>query len=247
MSQCTRSLCSYERIVCKLIWKPDSHRRPRKDHCALSQDCAELQSASQCLMIYFSCGFRHSNPRCSIQRYGMRYLLIQRPMLINPKSLPILQRLLNRDSAENASRHTTFVEQVFAQADGHVVKLSDPWGIVRRAAKGNGLLDSLRWLRLFARSGVDIDVPIFAEYSELSRKGLVTLEQASVFAEATLMSVWTKSMGRQDLQKSISTMIGSLQPAIKSALRSSSDNASWWVSGYYYLYCLITDYMIEVH
>ncbi|KAG1803828.1 uncharacterized protein HD556DRAFT_1226659 [Suillus plorans] len=156
----------------------------------------------------------------------LMWLQTLEPEVLDTASLPILQRLLNRDSAENASRHTTFVDQVFAQADGHVVKLSDPWGIVRRAAKGNGLLDSLRWLRLFARSGVDINVPIFAEYSELSRKGLVTLKQASVFAEATLMSVWTKSMGRQDLQKSISTMIVSLQPAIKSALRSSSDNAS---------------------
>jgi hypothetical protein len=149
-------------------------------------------------------------------------------MFINSKSLPILQRLLNRDPTESTSRHTTYVDQIFAQVDGHVAKLSDPWGMVRQAAKENGLLDSLRWLRLFARSGVDINVPIFAEYSELSRKGLVTLKQASVFAEATLLSVWTKSTGRQDLQKLISTMIASLQPAIQSALRSSIDNASWW-------------------
>ncbi|KAG2034905.1 hypothetical protein BDR03DRAFT_900655 [Suillus americanus] len=148
------------------------------------------------------------------------------PEVLDTASLPILQRLLNRDSAENTSRHTTFVDQIFAQVDGHAVKISDPWGMVRRAAKENGLLDSLRWLRLFARSGVDIDFPIFIEYSELSRRGLVTLKQASVFAEATLLSVWTRSMGRQDLQKLISIMIASLQPVIKSALRSSSDDAS---------------------
>ncbi|KAG1772712.1 hypothetical protein EDD22DRAFT_947279 [Suillus occidentalis] len=147
--------------------------------------------------------------------------------VLDTASLPILQRLLNRDSTESTSRHTTFVDQIFAQVDGHVAKLSDPWGMVRRAAKENRLLDSLRWLRLFARSGVDINVPIFAEYSELSQKGLVTLKQASVFAEATLLSVWTKPTGRQDLQKLISTMIASLQPAIQSALQSSIDNASW--------------------
>ncbi|KAG1782540.1 hypothetical protein EV702DRAFT_387062 [Suillus placidus] len=156
----------------------------------------------------------------------LMWLQTLEPEVLDTASLPILQRLLNRDSAENTSRHTTFTDQIFAQLDGHVVKLSDPWGMVRRAAKENGLLDSLRWLRLFARSGVDINVPIFAEYSELSQKGLVTLKQASVFAEATLLSVWTRSMGRQDLQKLISTMIASLQSAIKSALRSSSDNAS---------------------
>ncbi|KAG2054622.1 hypothetical protein BDR06DRAFT_982221 [Suillus hirtellus] len=122
----------------------------------------------------------------------LTWLQTLEPEVLDTASLPILQRLLNRDSAENASRHTMFVDQVFAQADVHVVKLSDPWGIVRQAAKGNGVLDSLRWLRLFARSGVDINVSIFAEYSELSRKGLVTLKQASVFAEATLISVWTK-------------------------------------------------------
>lgn len=148
------------------------------------------------------------------------------PEVLDTASLPILQRLLNRDSTESTSRHTTFVDQIFAQVDGHVAKLSDPWGVVRRAAKENGLLGSLRWLRLFARSGVDINVPIFAEYSELSRKGLVTLKQASVFAEAILLSVWTKLTGRQDLQRLISTMIASLQPAIQSALQSSIDNAS---------------------
>ncbi|KAG1827253.1 uncharacterized protein BJ212DRAFT_1256361 [Suillus subaureus] len=155
----------------------------------------------------------------------LMWLQTLKPEVLDTASLPVLQRLLNRDSAENTSRHTTFVDQIFAQVDGHAVKISDPWGMVRRAAKDNGLLDSLRWLRLFARSGVDIDVPIFAEYSKLSRKGLVTLKQASVFAEATLVSVWTRSMGRQDLQKLISTMIASLQPAIESALRSSSDDA----------------------
>ncbi|KAG2078289.1 hypothetical protein BDR04DRAFT_1131999 [Suillus decipiens] len=156
----------------------------------------------------------------------LMWLQTLEPEVLDTASLPILQRLLNRDSAENTSRHTTFVDQIFAQVDGHVVKLSDPWGMIRRVAKENRLLDSLRWLRLFARSGVDINIPIFAEYSELSRKGLVTLKQASFFAEATLLSVWTRSTGRQDLQKSISTMIVSIQPAIRSALRSSSDNTS---------------------
>jgi hypothetical protein len=156
----------------------------------------------------------------------LMWLQTLEPEVLDTASLPILQRLLNRDSAETTSRHTAFVDQIFAQVDGHVAKISDPWGMVRRAAKGNELLDSLRWLRLFARSGVDIDVPIFAEYSELSRKGLVALKQASIFVEATLLCVWTRSMGRQDLQKSISTMIASLQPAIESAFRSSSDDAS---------------------
>ncbi|KAG1753463.1 hypothetical protein EDB19DRAFT_1903124 [Suillus lakei] len=156
----------------------------------------------------------------------LMWLQTLEPEVLDTASLPILQRLLNRDSAENTSRHTTFVDQIFAQVDGHVAKLSDPWGMVRRAAKENRLLDSLRWLRLFARSGVDINVPIFAEYTELSRKGLVTLKQASVFAEATLLSAWTRSMGRQDLQKLVSAMIASQQPAIQNALQSSGDNAS---------------------
>ncbi|KAG0707722.1 hypothetical protein DFH29DRAFT_594927 [Suillus ampliporus] len=156
----------------------------------------------------------------------LMWLQTLEPEVLDTASLPILQRLLNRDSAESTSRHTTFVDQIFAQVDGHVVKLSDPWGMVRRAAKQNGLLDSLRWLRLFARSGVDINVPIFAEYSELSRKGLVILNQGSVFAEAALLSAWTRSMGRQDLQKSVSTMVSSLLPTIQNTLRSSDNNAA---------------------
>lgn len=144
------------------------------------------------------------------------------------QSLSSLQRLLNQDTAENVPRQSTFVDQILARIDGHVVKLSDPWGMVRRAAKQNGLLDSLRWLRLFARSGVDINVPVLAEYGELSRKGLVTMEEGSVFSGIALLSTWTRSMGRQDLQTSVSTMFASLEPAIQNALRSSGDNASWW-------------------
>ncbi|OAX44683.1 hypothetical protein K503DRAFT_196614 [Rhizopogon vinicolor AM-OR11-026] len=156
----------------------------------------------------------------------LMWLQTLEPEVLDRASLQSLQRLLNRDAAENTLRHSTFVDQILAQVDGHVVKLSDPWGMVRRAAKQNRLLDSLRWLRLFARSGVDIDVPVFAEYSELSRRGLVTLKQGSVFAEVALLSTWTRSMGRQDLQKSVSTMFASLEPAIQNALRSSGDNAS---------------------
>lgn len=137
-----------------------------------------------------------------------------------------MPRLLNQDAAENAPHHSTFVDQILTQVDGHVVKLSDPWGMVRRAGKQNGLLDSLRWLRLFARSGVDINISILAEYSELSRRGLVTLQQGSVFAGIALLSAST--VGRQDLQKSVSIMFASLEPAIQNALRSSRDNATWW-------------------
>ncbi|OJA10550.1 hypothetical protein AZE42_03139 [Rhizopogon vesiculosus] len=156
----------------------------------------------------------------------LMWLQTLEPEVLDRASLQSLQRLLNQDAAENTLRHSTFVDQILAQVDGHVVKLSDPWGMVRRAAKQNGLLDSLRWLRLFARSGVDIDVPVFAEYSELSRRGPVTLKQGSVFAEVALLSTWTRSLGRQDLQKSVSTMFASLEPAIQNALRSSDDNAS---------------------
>lgn len=119
------------------------------------------------------------------------------------------------------------MDQILAQVDGHVLVLSDPWGMVRRSAKRNGLLDTLRWLRLFARSGVDINVPVLAEYSELSRRGLVTLEQGLVFAGVTLLSAWNRSIGQQDLQKSVSTMFAGLEPAIRNALRSLGDNASW--------------------
>jgi len=142
------------------------------------------------------------------------------------QSLPSMQRLFNQDGAENIPRHSVFVDQILTQADGHVVKLSDPWGMVRRAAKQNGLLDSLRWLRLFARSGVDISEPVLAEYGELSREGLVTLKQGSVFSGITLLSAYTRSMGRQGLQGSVSTMLASLEPAIQNALRSSGYNAS---------------------
>jgi len=120
------------------------------------------------------------------------------------------------------------VDQILAQVDGRVLALSDPWGMVRRAAKQNGLLDTLRWLRLFARSVVDINVQALAEYGELSRRGRVTLEQGLVFAGVTLLSAWQRPMGRQDLQKSVSTMFAGLEPAIQNALRSLGDNASWW-------------------
>ncbi|KAG1756739.1 uncharacterized protein EDB91DRAFT_1332497 [Suillus paluster] len=192
----------------------------------LGSSCPEPSSTAERSLRFIIRLCRASVDFTALDDLFLMWLQTLEPEVLDTASLPILQRLLNRDSAESTSRHTTFVDQIFAQGDGHVVKLSDPWGMVQRAVKQNGLLDSLRWLRLFARSGVDINAPIFAEYSELSRKGLVTLKQGSVFAEATLLSAWTRSMGRQDLQKSVSTMIASLQPAIQNALQSSGDDAS---------------------
>ncbi|KAF9246494.1 hypothetical protein BU15DRAFT_40292 [Melanogaster broomeanus] len=141
-------------------------------------------------------------------------------------SMPSLQRLLNRD-ADSAARFSTYVDATLASPGGGGLEMADPWGVIRRfTEQPNGLTSGIMWLRLLARSGVEIDVPRFVEFGNIARKRNTNLAQAAIFVEAMLTSTWLRSMGRQGLQPVIANLLTFLGPAIQTSLQRTTNLSS---------------------
>ncbi|KIJ69367.1 hypothetical protein HYDPIDRAFT_36436 [Hydnomerulius pinastri MD-312] len=143
--------------------------------------------------------------------------------VLDKASMPSLQRLLNRD-ADSAARFSTYIDATLTNPGGGGLELADPWGVVRRFTdRADGLTSGLMWLRLFARSGVEIDVPTFVQFGNIVRKHDAALAQGAIFVEALLTSTWLRSMGRQDLQPAVASMLSFLEPAIQGSFHPTSN------------------------
>lgn len=83
------------------------------------------------------------------------------------------------------------------------IPIMDPWRVVIDvASKGlEGLKQGLRWLCLFASSGVDIPIATFLQLSAMARDFDSSFEDQTMLCEAAFMATWTKSIGRYELQR----------------------------------------------
>ncbi|KAF9227889.1 hypothetical protein BS17DRAFT_410421 [Gyrodon lividus] len=146
--------------------------------------------------------------------------------VLDEASMPSLQRLLNRDT-DGAARFSTYVDATLASPGGGGLETADPWGVTRRfTERPDGLTSGLMWLRLFARSGVEIDVPTFAEFGNIARKRDTKLAQGAIFVEAMLTSTWLRSMGRQELQPVVANMLTFLASAVQTGLQQTTNLSS---------------------
>ncbi|KAF8844936.1 hypothetical protein BDN67DRAFT_942465 [Paxillus ammoniavirescens] len=143
--------------------------------------------------------------------------------VLDEASMPSLQRLLNRD-ADSAARFSTYIDATLASPGGGGLEMADPWGVIRRfTERPDGLTSGLMWLRLFARSGVEIDVPTFIEFGNMAHKQDTKLAQGGIFVEAMLTSAWLRSMGRQELQPVVANMLTFLAPAVQTSLQRTTN------------------------
>ncbi|EGN95947.1 hypothetical protein SERLA73DRAFT_93794 [Serpula lacrymans var. lacrymans S7.3] len=138
-------------------------------------------------------------------------------------SLPSLQRLFNRE-AETTSRFSTIIDATLTSADTSSLYSIDPWRIVHKTAleSREGFSRSLNWLRLFARSGVDITVPTFVEFASRARVHASSLADCSILVDAAFLSTWLRSMGRQELQSIFSPLHSYLSPPIMQQMKSGN-------------------------
>ncbi|KAI0054105.1 hypothetical protein FA95DRAFT_1480391 [Auriscalpium vulgare] len=118
-----------------------------------------------------------------------------------------LQRLLNREGGINQRSSSMNLLNATAVDSAGVLNM-DPWNIVLRTASSSeeGLRKGLRWLSLFARSGVDIPVAMFQRFAALTGRFKLTLCDTVVLLEAAFSSTWLKSLGRQDLIATIGSL-----------------------------------------
>ena len=137
--------------------------------------------------------------------------------------MPSLLRLF----PEEKSRFSTIVNSTLTTAaDVKTVTTPDPWRVLLGLATqtSEGLSRSLHGLCVFARSGVDIAVPIFFQFSSaISGFGGPSLADSLLLVEAVYCSAYLKSIGRQELQGMLSSLHFRLAPHVLHCLRTRND------------------------
>ena len=115
-----------------------------------------------------------------------------------------LPRLLNRE-AETPARWTSAFDATMNSFEHADAPLLDPWKVVINIASKSyeGLRKTLEWLGVFAFSGVDIPSSTFTRLLSLIREFNTPFECDILLCRAVFMSIWVKSLGRQDLQELI--------------------------------------------
>ncbi|TDL27495.1 hypothetical protein BD410DRAFT_782583 [Rickenella mellea] len=138
---------------------------------------------------------------------------------LQQQAIVALPRLFNRDVDTN--NRTTVISEIPIIGQIPIHPSLDPWRVVmdEAARNGEGLSKSIKWLRLFATSAVDIPITSFLRISAFARDIGGSFEDHAMLAEATLMSTWMVSLGRQDLQAMISELHTRQSAWIRDSLR----------------------------
>ncbi|EMD38403.1 hypothetical protein CERSUDRAFT_113558 [Gelatoporia subvermispora B] len=132
-----------------------------------------------------------------------------------------LNRLFNRE-VEASQRFSAIIDPRQTLTDATSLANVNALRTMTDIATSNkdGFQQAIHWLCLFLRSGVDIPIPIFQQFSNLAQRFGATLEDCSVLVKATLWSAWLKSLGRQELQSVISVIQTYVTAEIVSCLQS---------------------------
>lgn len=135
--------------------------------------------------------------------------------------MPALHRLFPRET-EMSQRPGTIIDLGTVLADGNGAISSDPWRIVLSTASTSrtGLLRSLQWLCLFARSGIEIPINIYLRFSTLTKQFDASLTDSLLLVEALMSSTWLKSIGRQELQSVFTGLHSRLASRVLDGLQS---------------------------
>ncbi|KAI0273752.1 hypothetical protein BC834DRAFT_227074 [Gloeopeniophorella convolvens] len=142
-----------------------------------------------------------------------------------------LQRLLNREASMN-QRLSSFIDTRVSLADASSITAIDPWSMVIRIASADrdGLCRSLQWLCVFARSAVDVPGSVFQRFESLADRFKLSTAETYPLVQAALLSVWLKSLGRQELQNVMSSIHLRLSSEISKLL--SQGNVSTIISDF---------------
>jgi hypothetical protein len=138
--------------------------------------------------------------------------------------MPSLPRIFSRD-AETSHRFSANFDSVETQTESHVSIVADPWRpLVRISSEDKGGLSrNLKWLCLFARSGVEVPIAVFTRFSNLITAHDSSLLDSLSLVKAAMFSTWFKSAGRQELQIIFAQLHTRLVPHIKTQLTNHDD------------------------
>jgi len=128
----------------------------------------------------------------------------------------MLIRLFNKDAEAVGRGSVTLENPTIASMDVGGLAAIDPWKILFQVASENkeGLEAGLQWFCIFARSGVEIPVPRFEQMFGLVQQFDSSWEDSKLLIEALFCATWLRSLGRQELQATVSDIHASVYPQI---------------------------------
>ena len=136
----------------------------------------------------------------------VRSSILMLPSLKGQQPIMPLQRLLNRESIMN--RSNSAANYTASLADASNITAIDPWGVVLTLASTDkeGLGRCLKWLSIFALSAVDIPGAVFQRLKTLTDRFEFSVAESYPLIHAAFLCVWMKSLGRQELYSTISSV-----------------------------------------
>ncbi|TFY77906.1 hypothetical protein EWM64_g6106 [Hericium alpestre] len=125
-----------------------------------------------------------------------------------------LSRLFNE--GESNQRSTTFIDSTKTVVDASALQSLNPWGVVVRSASSHadGLQRDLWWLRMFARSAVDIPIATVQQFASLANRHKLSLIESLPLTATALYLTWLRSLGRQELLAVVCSLHVRLAPDI---------------------------------
>ncbi|CAA7271679.1 unnamed protein product [Cyclocybe aegerita] len=147
------------------------------------------------------------------------------------KPMPALHRLFVSDF-ESSNQWTNYSGDLLPGTPERQPGVPDPLGAMGRLASESdvGLTQGLGFLSMAATSGVVISSSSFNQFLALiAPENLNCLDHAGLFIKAIVLSLWMRSLGRQDIQGLVAALHSQLSSQISRSLLSGS-NASMALS-----------------
>ena len=117
-------------------------------------------------------------------------------------------RLFNKEAESSGRGSVTLENSTLANVDVGGLTAIDPWNILFQVASESreGLQTGLRWLCIFARSGVEIPVSRFEQMFGLVQRSDLSWRDLTLLIDALFCATWLRSLGRQELQTTVSNI-----------------------------------------
>lgn len=128
----------------------------------------------------------------------------------------MLIRLFNKEAEAAGRGSVTLDNSTFVSMDVGGLAVIDPWKILFQVASESkeSLKTGLRWFCIFARSGVEIPVSRFEQMLGLVQQSDSSWEDSMLLIDGLFCATWLRSVGRQELQTSVSNIHVSVCPQV---------------------------------
>ena len=128
----------------------------------------------------------------------------------------MLIRLFNKDAEAAGRGSVTLESSTFTSMDVGGLATIEPWKILFQVASDSkeGYKAGLRWFCIFARSGVEIPVSRYEQMLGLIQQSDSSWEDFTLLIDALFCATWLRSLGRQELQTTVSNIHVSVYPRV---------------------------------